>query len=186
MRWNRATYNKTQRNAKNMSFKKKCLDSCKPYNIRQIANNRNETNQNGMKPNKTQPMHTNLPNYFKNKPKPKNAVGRAKNNRGQPGSNRGQPGSNRGQPGKTSKTYNLPTIRSFFCMGSLPCPKHAIGIANCTNTTKLFKFEQFRPLWARLDMFGLVANCFHLFETVSSKICKLSLISNYLDLPGLF
>ena len=164
---------------------KKCLDSCKPYNIRQIANNRNETNQNGMKPNKTQPMHTNLPNYFK-KQKTEKCCWKSQK---QPGTTGEQPGTTGEQPGTTGEdlknvqfTYNS----VIFCMGSLPCPKHAIGIANCTNTTKLFKFEQFRPLWARLDMFGLVSNCFHLFGPVSSKICKLSLISNYLDLPGLF
>jgi len=98
------------------------------------------------------------------------------------GDNRGATGDNRGRPQKRTIYIQF----GHFCMGSLPCPKHAIGIANCTNTTKLFKFEQFRPLWARLDMFGLVSNCFHLFGPVSSKICKLSLISNYLDLPGLF
>ena len=104
-------------------------------------------------------------------------------NRGATGDNRGATGDNRGRPQKRTiylKFGHFFAVWACFELFKFVNTQIVQTRPNCSN------LKQFRPLWARLDMFGLVSNCFHLFGPVSSKICKLSLISNYLDLPGLF
>ena len=160
MRWNRAKYDKTQRNAK--IGKKKCLDSCKTI---QYQTNSKQSQRNKPKWHETEQNATNAhksAELLQKTKKTKNAVGRAKNNRGQPGSNRGQPGSNRGQPGKTSKTYNLLKIRSFSCIQNTQLESQIVQTRpNCSN---LSSFGLFGPVWTCLGLFRTVSTSLDLFH----------------------